>query len=128
MLSLLKMEAHCLKGLLVVRAGVADDGLGCACVLPDGNHFHLVVETPQPNLVAEMRWILGDGTLLTPALLLVWRGAGRSIGGDAVWFRGRTRRGLTAGNWSLGIFSAVGTSRLWWQADPNAKASPVEER
>jgi len=23
------------------------------------NHFHLVVETPQPNLVAGMKWFLG---------------------------------------------------------------------
>ena len=27
------------------------------CLL--GNHFHLVVETPQPNLVADMKWLLG---------------------------------------------------------------------
>jgi putative transposase len=24
-----------------------------------GNHFHLVAETPQPNLVAGMKWLLG---------------------------------------------------------------------
>ena len=23
------------------------------------NHFHLVIETPQPNLVAGMKWLLG---------------------------------------------------------------------
>jgi hypothetical protein len=28
------------------------------------NHFHLVVETPQPNLVAGMRWFLGRRELL----------------------------------------------------------------
>src|SRR5439155_3122841 len=27
-----------------------------------GNHFHLVAETPQPNLVAGMRWFLGTYT------------------------------------------------------------------
>ena len=27
-----------------------------------GNHFHLVVETPQGNLVAGMRWFLGTYT------------------------------------------------------------------
>ena len=27
-----------------------------------GNHFHLVVETPQPNLVAGMKWLLGTYT------------------------------------------------------------------
>ena len=27
-----------------------------------GNHFHLLVETPQPNLVAGMRWFLGTYT------------------------------------------------------------------
>jgi REP element-mobilizing transposase RayT len=27
------------------------------CLMP--NHFHLVVETPQPNLVAGMKWLLG---------------------------------------------------------------------
>ena len=26
------------------------------------NHFHLVVETPQPNLVAGMKWLLGTYT------------------------------------------------------------------
>lgn len=31
------------------------------CLLP--NHFHLVVETPQPNLVAGMKWLLGTYTL-----------------------------------------------------------------
>ena len=30
------------------------------CLL--GNHFHLVVETPQPNLVAGMKWFLGTYT------------------------------------------------------------------
>jgi len=30
------------------------------CLMP--NHFHLVVETPQPNLVAGMRWFLGTYT------------------------------------------------------------------
>ena len=24
-----------------------------------GNHFHLLLETPQPNLVAGMKWLLG---------------------------------------------------------------------
>jgi len=27
-----------------------------------GNHFHLVIETPQPNLVAGMKWLLGTYT------------------------------------------------------------------
>jgi len=27
-----------------------------------GNHFYLVVETPQPNLVAGMKWLLGTYT------------------------------------------------------------------
>ena len=26
------------------------------------NHFHLIVETPQPNLVAGMKWFLGTYT------------------------------------------------------------------
>ena len=30
------------------------------CVMP--NHFHLVVETPQANLVAGMKWFLGTYT------------------------------------------------------------------
>jgi REP element-mobilizing transposase RayT len=28
------------------------------CLMP--NHFHLVVETPEPTLVAGMKWFLGD--------------------------------------------------------------------
>jgi putative transposase len=31
------------------------------CQMP--NHFHMVVETPQPNLVAGMKWLLGTYTL-----------------------------------------------------------------
>lgn len=27
------------------------------------NHFHLVLETPQPNLVVGMKWLLGTYTL-----------------------------------------------------------------
>lgn len=27
-----------------------------------GNHFHLIIETPQPNLVAGMKWLLGTYT------------------------------------------------------------------
>jgi REP element-mobilizing transposase RayT len=34
------------------------------CLLP--NHFHLVVETPQPNLVAGMKWFLGTYRLRSP--------------------------------------------------------------
>src|SRR5687768_12893033 len=30
------------------------------CLMP--NHFHLVVETPQPNLVPGMKWLLGTYT------------------------------------------------------------------
>jgi len=32
-----------------------------ACVLM-ANHFHLMIETPQPNLVAGMKWFLGTCT------------------------------------------------------------------
>jgi len=31
------------------------------CLMP--NHFHLVIETPQPNLVAGMSWLLGTYTI-----------------------------------------------------------------
>ena len=31
------------------------------CLMP--NHFHLVVETPKPNLVAGMKWLPGAPTL-----------------------------------------------------------------
>ena len=30
------------------------------CLMP--NHFHLVIETPQPNLIAGMKWLLGTYT------------------------------------------------------------------
>src|SRR5215471_15735348 len=30
------------------------------CLMP--NHFHLVLETPEPNLVAGMKWLLGTYT------------------------------------------------------------------
>jgi putative transposase len=35
-------------------------GVHALCLMP--NHFHLVVETPQPNLVAGMKWFLGTYT------------------------------------------------------------------
>jgi putative transposase len=31
------------------------------CLMP--THFHLVVETPQPNLVVSMKWLLGTYTI-----------------------------------------------------------------
>jgi len=40
-----------------VRAGWQDHAY---CLM--GNHFHLVVETPQPMLVARMKWFLGTYT------------------------------------------------------------------
>lgn len=33
--------------------------LASACVGAHGNHFHLLLETPQPNLVSGMKWLLG---------------------------------------------------------------------
>src|SRR6267154_1110628 len=30
---------------------------------PMSNHFHLVVETPQPNPIAGMKWLLGTYTI-----------------------------------------------------------------
>jgi hypothetical protein len=44
------------------------------------NHFHLVVETPQPNLVAGMKWLLGT----YPAALTV------ATGNSAMCFPGVT--------------------------------------
>ena len=35
------------------------------------NHFHLVIETPQPNLVAGTKWLLGEGCLRSE-----WSGGG----------------------------------------------------
>ena len=31
-----------------------------------GNHFHLLLETPEPNLVAGMKWLLGVFSLGWP--------------------------------------------------------------
>jgi REP element-mobilizing transposase RayT len=51
------------------RCFIATLGEACAktgwqahalCLMP--NHFHLVLETPQPNLVAGMKWLLGTYT------------------------------------------------------------------
>ncbi len=59
-----------------------------------GNHFHLLLETPQPNLVAGMKWILG-------VYSQAWnRGAGAGAGmcfRDATnpwWSMGRGRTGV----------------------------------
>ena len=43
--------------------GLWQDWLGGPRALSDGeNHFHLVVETPQGNLVSGMKWLLGTYT------------------------------------------------------------------
>ena len=48
----------------MVTLGEACDKTGwqihALCLMP--NHFHLVLETPQPNLVAGMKWFLGTYT------------------------------------------------------------------
>jgi REP element-mobilizing transposase RayT len=44
-------------GETVVKTGWQVHAL---CLMP--NHFHLVMETPQPNLVAGMKWLLGTYT------------------------------------------------------------------
>ncbi|MCP5516246.1 MAG: transposase [Verrucomicrobiales bacterium] len=40
--------------------GKTDWQVHAYCLMP--NHFHLIVETPQPNLVAGMKWFLGTYT------------------------------------------------------------------
>ena len=42
---------------LAEACGKADWPVHAFCLM--ANHFHLVVETPQPNLVAGMKWFLG---------------------------------------------------------------------
>jgi len=51
------------------------------------NHFHLVIETPQANLVAGMKWLLGTYT-------------GRFTGGINSW----------------ATCSAGGINHWWWRA------------
>jgi hypothetical protein len=40
-------------------ADLREDGLAGARILFDDHHFHLVVETPQPNLALGMKWVNG---------------------------------------------------------------------
>jgi len=35
----------------------ARKGVAGACLLPDAHHYHLVLETPHPNLVPGMAWL-----------------------------------------------------------------------
>ncbi|MBU6402843.1 MAG: transposase [Verrucomicrobia bacterium] len=54
------------------------------CLMP--NHFHLVIETPRPNLVAGMKWFLGTYCSASrkslkregDSLTLAWEAEGRS--------------------------------------------------
>ena len=57
------------------------------------NHFHLVVETPQPNLVAGMKWFLGTYTAAA-----------------------------TGGTRNSGISRPVGRGGCWWTGEGVAKA------
>ena len=48
------------------------------CLMP--NHFHLVVETPQANLVAGMKWLLGTYTgAVQPAAQALWPPVQRAL-------------------------------------------------
>jgi len=53
-----------------------------------GNHFHLVIETPQPNLVVGRRWLLGTYTSRYH----------RRPKGFGHWFSGRYRALIESGS------------------------------
>src|SRR5947208_10767360 len=58
-----------------------------------GNHFHLVIETPQPNLVLGMKWFLGTYTSrFNPAAQALWPSIQWPLQGDG---RGRQRQRLS---------------------------------
>ena len=53
-------DRQCFLGTLGEACGKTGWRIHALCLLP--NHFHLVVETPQGNLVAGMKWLLGTYT------------------------------------------------------------------
>jgi REP element-mobilizing transposase RayT len=59
-MSLLTSAATRFTGRLAQACGKTGRPVHAYCLMP--NHFHLVVETPQPNLVAGMKWFLGTYT------------------------------------------------------------------
>src|SRR5437667_2185587 len=51
-------DRNCFLETLAEACGKTNWLVHAYCLM--GNHFHLVVETPKPNLVAGMKWFLGD--------------------------------------------------------------------
>ena len=69
-------DRQCFLQTLAEACAKTDWQIHAWCLM--GNHFHLVVETPQANLVAGSKWFLG--TYTRPRLRRVldtgWRGGG----------------------------------------------------
>ena len=53
-------DRHCFLQTLDSASQKTTWQIHAFCLMP--NHFHLVVETPQPNLVDGMKWFLGTYT------------------------------------------------------------------
>jgi len=53
-------DRNCFLETLAEACGKTNWLVHAYCLM--GNHFHLVVETPKPNLVAGMKWFLGTYT------------------------------------------------------------------
>ena len=51
------------------------------------NHFHLVVETPNANLVAGMRWLLSTYWSVWAGKKVTWVAGSRVIRGSSSWPR-----------------------------------------
>ena len=74
-----------------------------------GNHFHMVVETPRPNLVAGMRWFLGTGPAALRGRIAGVRGAeGRTAVGPDVGSAGLDGAGIAAAPEGQPAESAIG--------------------
>ena len=53
-------DYECFLQTLAAACTKANWQVQAFCLMP--NHFHLVIETPQPTLVAGMKWLLGTYT------------------------------------------------------------------
>jgi REP element-mobilizing transposase RayT len=59
-------DRHRFLGTLTEACGKTEWQIHAYCLMR--NHFHLAIETPQPNLVFGMKWLLG--TCMTRGVLM----------------------------------------------------------
>jgi putative transposase len=80
------------RRLFLDRLGkeIAQQGWRCYAYCLMGNHYHLLIETPEPNLVAGMRRLNGVYTRRSTAAMGAWATFSRGATRASSWTRRAT--------------------------------------